>query len=390
MADPPVLNLPALNVNAGGTASARCLTEEYEQWMRTQLPCVFEDHLRYKHEQMGQPGRSAPESDPAEGFRFLRATFYLWAVRIRERLPHLVASNVPQVLGIGDAHIENFGTWRDTEGRLVWGANDLDEATLLPYTNDLVRLATSASLANLAIPESDIAAELIAGYRRSLISGPRPFVIAEHGKHLAKILPRDNESDTWWKAKRLEVTDLPQPVHQAVLHACELLTDSFPKVSAGITFRTRRAGLGSLGRPRVVAIGRWRESLAGREAKAVLPSAWDWSSGTASPTGRFRTLLNSTHRATDPYATVVERWCIRRLSPDSEKISIAKIKRADQRRLLRSMGGELANVHLSGTDATVLMEHLPQNPDWLAQAAQVMSHVVRRDHRNYAQPVGGQ
>jgi hypothetical protein len=27
---------------------------------------------------------------------------------------------VPRVLGVGDIHLENFGTWRDAEGRMVW------------------------------------------------------------------------------------------------------------------------------------------------------------------------------------------------------------------------------------------------------------------------------
>ncbi len=51
------------------------------------------------------------------------------------------------MLGVGDLHVENFGTWRDGEGRLIWGINDFDEATTLPYTNDLVRLCASALIA---------------------------------------------------------------------------------------------------------------------------------------------------------------------------------------------------------------------------------------------------
>ena len=35
-----------------------------------------------------------------------------------------------KVLAVGDLHIENFGTWRDLEGRLIWGVNDLGQATL--------------------------------------------------------------------------------------------------------------------------------------------------------------------------------------------------------------------------------------------------------------------
>src|SRR5260370_32652719 len=48
-----------------------------------------------------------------------------------------------EVLAVGDLHVENFGTWRDAEGRLTWGVNDFDEAYPLPYTIDLARLATS-------------------------------------------------------------------------------------------------------------------------------------------------------------------------------------------------------------------------------------------------------
>ena len=53
-------------------------------------------------------------------------------------------ANAPSVLAVGDIHLENFGTWRDAEGRLVWGVNDYDEAAEMPYILDLVRLAVSA------------------------------------------------------------------------------------------------------------------------------------------------------------------------------------------------------------------------------------------------------
>src|SRR6202040_1164104 len=82
----------------------------------------------------------------AEGpFPFLRATFYRWAQLWPELCPRLAAT--PRGLGVGDLHVENFGTWRDSEGRLIWGVNDFDEACSLPYANDLVRLAVSAQLA---------------------------------------------------------------------------------------------------------------------------------------------------------------------------------------------------------------------------------------------------
>ena len=81
----------------------------------------------------------------ASGFVFLRATYWRWAEIIPEICPDLTSA--PQVLAVGDIHLENYGTWRDRDGRLIWGVNDFDEAAEMPYALDLVRLSTSAALA---------------------------------------------------------------------------------------------------------------------------------------------------------------------------------------------------------------------------------------------------
>src|SRR5260370_8184718 len=78
----------------------------------------------------------------ADPLSFLRATFYRWAEQAPQALPEL-AEGV-RVLAAGDLHVENYGTWRDAEGRLVWGVNDFDEAYRMPFTFDLFPLATSA------------------------------------------------------------------------------------------------------------------------------------------------------------------------------------------------------------------------------------------------------
>src|SRR5258708_19481475 len=79
-------------------------------------------------------------------FPFMRSTFYRWAQLWPMVCPDLAKG--PQVLAVGDLHVENFGTWRDVEGRLIWGVNDFDETHPLAYANDLVRLAVSAHLAS--------------------------------------------------------------------------------------------------------------------------------------------------------------------------------------------------------------------------------------------------
>src|SRR5882724_11593760 len=48
-------------------------------------------------------------------FPFFRATFYRWADRWRALAGDIAAA--PTVLAVGDLHVENFGTWRDAEGR---------------------------------------------------------------------------------------------------------------------------------------------------------------------------------------------------------------------------------------------------------------------------------
>src|ERR1700676_4685660 len=108
-------------------------TRQFEAWLGKRTPLVKKD-LRTKHEAI-----------KSSAFRFLRATYYRWAQIWPKVCPDLAKS--PQVLAVGDLHVENFGTWRDIEGRLIWGVNDFDEAYPLPYANDLVRLATSTSLA---------------------------------------------------------------------------------------------------------------------------------------------------------------------------------------------------------------------------------------------------
>ena len=109
------------------------LKTAYEAWLAKQLgdELVATD-LAAKSDAMRE-----------SAFVFLRATYWRWAEVIPEICPDLMSA--PPVLAVGDIHLENYGTWRDREGRLVWGVNDFDEAAEMPYTLDLARLSTSAT-----------------------------------------------------------------------------------------------------------------------------------------------------------------------------------------------------------------------------------------------------
>src|SRR5438067_11683352 len=182
-------------------------TTRYEAWLSERIPLVKPD-LELKHHAMS-----------AGIFPFLRATFYRWAARWRALVGDVAAA--PTVLAVGDLHVENFGTWRDAEGRLVWGVNDFDEAWPLPYTNDLVRLATSALVAreyhDLKIDGKEAVGAILDGYRKALEQGGHAFVLAEHHTALREMaLYRLHDPESFWH-KLESLPTVQSPIPAAVL-----------------------------------------------------------------------------------------------------------------------------------------------------------------------------
>jgi uncharacterized protein (DUF2252 family) len=82
-------------------------TRRYEEWIGKSIELDDAD-LQLKHQRMKE-----------DLFSFFRATFYRWVQLWPEVCPSLTLA--PRVLAVGDLHVENFGTWRDIEGRLIWG-----------------------------------------------------------------------------------------------------------------------------------------------------------------------------------------------------------------------------------------------------------------------------
>ena len=68
----------------------------------------------------------------------------------------------------GDLHAENFGTYLDADGRLVFDVNDFDEAYLGHWTWDLARFAASLALLcwQKALPD-EVIDDLVAHYVRA-------------------------------------------------------------------------------------------------------------------------------------------------------------------------------------------------------------------------------
>ena len=291
-------------------------TLDYEQWLRRQVDVVEAD-LELKHRQMA-----------GSLFAFLRGTFYRWEPLFKEVCGDLVEA--PRVLAVGDLHVENFGTWRDKEGRLIWGVNDFDEVAEMPYAVDLVRLVTSAILAErenkLSINAADAATAVLQGYTEFLQAGGKPFVLEESHPNLREMaLSAERDPVKFWSklSSALPVTP-PKRVRR-------LLGSSLPEGTGGIAYSHRIAGEGSLGRPRYVATGSCHGGLVAREAKAWLPSAWGWAKGKPKHRAYAVRLLKRSVRQPDPYYIVEDGYVVRRIGPHCGRIRARGLSQAARR-----------------------------------------------------------
>jgi uncharacterized protein (DUF2252 family) len=346
-------------------------TRRYESWLGLHTPIVKAD-LKLKHQHMEEAA-----------FPFLRATFYRWVQVWPEVCPEL--AKAPHVLGVGDLHVENFGTWRDVEGRLVWGVNDFDEAAMVPYSIDLVRLATSALLAiesgHLSLKARDACDVILDGYRKSLAQHGLPFVLEEEHRWLRQIaLSELRDPVPFWK----KMESLPRVKREIPASAQDALEHLLPE--RGLDYRVARrvAGLGSLGRTRLVALADCNGSKVAREAKALVPSSVYWAHGTDQPELLYQVIINRAVRSPDPFVQMRGRWIVRRLSPHCSRIELSVLpKGRDELRLLFAMGWETANIHLGSRFAVKsVRQHLDGlKVGWLSASAKNMAQAVTRDWR---------
>ncbi|PYX50931.1 MAG: hypothetical protein DMG79_04555, partial [Acidobacteria bacterium] len=209
-------------------------TRQFEDWLGHRTDLVKKD-LQIKHVNM-----------KAGIFPFLRATFYRWAQVWPDTCPDL--AKAPHVLAVGDLHVENFGTWRDVEGRLIWGVNDFDEAHPLSYANDLIRLAVSAHLAaeagHLPLKQKDICGSILEGYVEGLRNGGLPFVLGENNEWLRQIAESELRDPVRFWAK---IDALPTVKSDVPVSAIDAIEHLMPAHDLRYRLASRVAGLGSLG-----------------------------------------------------------------------------------------------------------------------------------------------
>jgi len=163
------------------------------------------------------------------------------------------------------------------------------------------------------------------------------------------------------------------------------LVCSLPDGAANVRFARRIAGEGSLGRPRFLTIADWRGGRVLREAKALVPSAWDWAHGSLASQSRFADLAMAATRAPDPYMNVTGAFVIRRLAPDSRKAELGDEAGADLREeLLEAMGREIGSLHAATADVPAVQRDLrKRDPDWLHAASKIAASAVTDDFRSW-------
>ena len=387
---------------AGDAARIAETTLRHEAWQRR----YFEPRpkaLAEKREKMAE--------DP---FAFLRGSFHLWP-GVLARLRPEVAGAGPALLCVGDTHLENFGSWRDAEGRLVWGVNDLDEAATLPFASDLLRLAASFLLeaerspGKIQLAPEQGVVHLLDGYRAGLAHPPGPFILENRHPDLRDLATvRGEGALKWWTEMEEDVgAEEPPPDLR------DLLLTHLPSGARVRRLGKRRAGLGSRERPRFAVVAEWDGGTVVREAKAAAPSAARSGEAVADPLADHARLHLLARRSRDPFFRLLpgaggkpgeagRGWVVRRLSPESDKIEVGKIEAAKpgkdgtgtgiaarQALLLGAMGGEIANVHLGALgQATPLqraLDALDRRPGWFPEAAEAAATAVRLDHAAFCE-----
>lgn len=345
-------------------------TLRYEKWLARHLRLVPAD-LALKHKYMAE-----------SFFAFFRGTFYRWV----ELWPEVGASlaDAPEIVAVGDLHVDNFGTWRDAEGRLIWGINDLDEAFPMACTNDLTRLLASVQI---ACPnghhqiEAQAAAEIfLDSYRKGLRAGGKAFVLAEEQTPL-RDMARDRlrDPEKFWRhlEKQRKIKSAPRSARKALLSA-------LPETGEQVRFARRVAGVGSLGHERYIAIALHHGGRIAREVKARAPSACVWA-GQCGKKDYYRRLNEKGVRCRDPFLTLTDEWVVRRLSPDCCRLELAELPKLwDKEALLLAMGWETANIHLANGDPSAILKRLAKTrATSLSQCATNMVNALRKDWKRW-------
>jgi hypothetical protein len=236
----------------------------------------------------------------------------------------------------------------------------------------------------VALKIKDALRVILEGYSTALAEQGRPFVLSEKNKWLREVATGELRDPEHFWAK---MDQLPQLHGEMPPSAVDAIQHLMPEPKMHYALCARRAGLGSLGRMRIVAIADWRGGRVAREAKALVPSAIYWTDPKDGPIDiDYQAIIGRAVRCPDPFVQLRGRWIVRRLAPYCSRIELSDLPtNHDSLKLLSAMGYETGNIHLGTPSERVkiqrCLKELPKN--WLLSAATRMKEAVGEDWRDW-------
>ncbi|HMJ77713.1 MAG TPA: DUF2252 family protein [Iamia sp.] len=144
-------------------------------------------------------------------FAFYRGTACLFYDDVARLDDPWVDERTSRVWIQGDLHAENYGTYMDAAGILVFDVNDFDEAYIGHYTWDLQRMAASVALLGYAKALSDAAVDrAIRAYATSYLAQVRAFTEGDNDEEFRLTLDTTSGTvlDVLRQARLLTRTEL--------------------------------------------------------------------------------------------------------------------------------------------------------------------------------------
>lgn len=254
--------------------------------------------------------------------------------------------------------------------------NDFDEAAVMPYVYDLIRLATSARLGPaVTLNRKDIATAILDGYCMGLAE-PRPMLVNQAADWLRLFA---NAGVAALREFRLRLEDYlrASPLEDVV----RPLRKSLPKGAEVLRFVARTKGGGSLGRPRFLVVTSWNSGTGVREAKALVPAAWAWAPGKKGRPSRFVELACGVYRSPDATLKIEAGYIFWRIAPYAREIDIKAVKpQGLTPGLLSAMGADLGTIHAAHARSSQIKADLELRDRLrLKRAANAAEKTTRRE-----------
>jgi uncharacterized protein (DUF2252 family) len=337
---------------------------------------TLEDRIKEFHRNRSQPTRELKYKLMTDNeFTFYRATCHLFYEDLHAN-PSL--KDGPSVWVCGDLHLENFGSYRASNGLVYFDINDFDEAMLAPASWEIVRFLCSIGMASELWKYSSQEAEglmviALKAYTRQLAGGKAYaieretsppliqefFEMAESHKEKELIKARVDKKKETLKIIKGKTLPLDKKTYQEVKASVnDFLKESYSYLKVkDVVFRI--AGTGSLGVKRYALLvnDQRQDKLRLLDVKQSFPSSLkpylktkqpDWSSESERIVTVQALMQYALPRFMGTPQIGDEIFVLKQLQPTSQKIdySLCHKKMKNVETVMTTMAQALASAQL--------------------------------------------